>query len=62
MSNLTGCPRCDEHGPYLPGFFVDNADWRDLHRSLHDVGRVIEPRLVAVTAWLSQRLDKILRS
>lgn len=47
MSNarlLSGCPTCDWHGPAMP--CTAEREFLDLHRAMHDVGRVVRHSMV----------------
>lgn len=45
MTTLTGCPECDQHGPFLPpprlGLFVGEEQARGIHQAAHDLGRAL---------------------
>lgn len=49
MSELVECPRCNEHGPFLPaGIFYNPEAARDLHQAGH-----------AFTAALSEAFGRV---
>lgn len=57
-----GCPRCNEHGPYLPHArgITSDEDLRELHQAWHEiVAALIDSlRIVRMVEWLDRRLAR----